>query len=63
VPCGWAVVLPDDDARPLRLGRPSVVARVAQGGCLRDLRCVLPDTDDRLVEAVRGVDAEAQRCT
>jgi L-seryl-tRNA(Ser) seleniumtransferase len=63
VPAGWAVVLPDDDARPLRPGRPSVVARVAQGGCLLDLRCVLPDDDDRLLEAVTSVDAEAQRCT
>jgi L-seryl-tRNA(Ser) seleniumtransferase len=60
---GWAVDLPADDARPLRLARPGVGARVTQGGRLLDVRCVPPDDDPRLLRAVLGVDAEARRCT
>lgn len=45
---GWAVEMPEELARPLRLGNPAVVARVHQGRCLIDLRCV-PEADDDLV--------------
>jgi L-seryl-tRNA(Ser) seleniumtransferase len=60
---GWAVELPETYASPLRTGRPSVVARVAHGACLLDLRCVPPVDDDRLVEAVVSASAEVGRCT
>ncbi|PCC48471.1 L-seryl-tRNA(Sec) selenium transferase [Brevibacterium aurantiacum] len=49
---GWAVELPEELARPLRLGDPAVVARVHQGRCLIDLRCVPEADDDRIGEAV-----------
>lgn len=49
---GWAVELPEELARPLRLGDPAVVARVHQGSCLIDLRCIPEADDDRIVEAV-----------
>ena len=45
---GWAVELPETFAEPLRLGEPAIVARVHQGRCLIDLRCV-PESDDRRV--------------
>jgi L-seryl-tRNA(Ser) seleniumtransferase len=52
---GWAVALPADFARPLRLGAPPVIARVDRDRCLLDLRCV-PDADDvRLRDAVLAV--------
>jgi L-seryl-tRNA(Ser) seleniumtransferase len=49
---GWAVAVPAALAAPLRSGTPAVVARVEQGRCLLDLRCV-PECDDALV--VRAV--------
>ncbi len=49
---GWAVELPEELAERLRLGTPSVVARVHGGHCLIDLRCVPEDADDRLAAAV-----------
>ncbi|GAA1859655.1 L-seryl-tRNA(Sec) selenium transferase [Brevibacterium marinum] len=49
---GWAVELPEALARVLRLGDPAVVARVHQGRCLIDLRCVPEHDDDRIAEAV-----------
>jgi L-seryl-tRNA(Ser) seleniumtransferase len=52
---GWAVALPEQDAEPLRLGEPAVVARVERGRCLIDLRCVPPDCDSALAEAVRAI--------
>ncbi|SDR92373.1 L-seryl-tRNA(Sec) selenium transferase [Brevibacterium siliguriense] len=52
---GWAVELPEDCAEPLRLGSPAIVARVHQGRCLIDLRCV-PETDDqRVADAIDRV--------
>ncbi|MCU4297315.1 L-seryl-tRNA(Sec) selenium transferase [Brevibacterium permense] len=52
---GWAVELPEDCAEPLRLADPSIVARVHQGRCLIDLRCV-PETDDqRVADAIDRV--------
>ena len=50
---GWALRLPEAAARPLRLGDPAVLARVHGGACLVDLRCVPPEDDRRVAEAVR----------
>ena len=52
---GWAVALPESYAVPLRLGDPSVVARLDSGRCLLDLRCVPPDCDREVVKAVLAV--------
>ncbi|MCW2498505.1 MAG: L-selenocysteinyl-tRNA(Sec) synthase [Frankiales bacterium] len=49
---GWAVALPASFAEVLRHGDPCVVARVADGLCLLDLRCVPPAQDVRLRNAV-----------
>lgn len=49
---GWAVALEPGVAERLRRGRPCVVARVEGGRCLVDLRCVPPEDDDVLLEAV-----------
>ncbi|WP_193071069.1 L-seryl-tRNA(Sec) selenium transferase [Brevibacterium sp. FME37] len=57
---GWAIELPEELARPLRLGDPAVVARVHQGRCLIDLRCV-PEADDDLIgEAVNRARANTR---
>ncbi|GAA0350303.1 L-seryl-tRNA(Sec) selenium transferase [Micropruina glycogenica] len=49
---GWAVALPAQSAEPLRLGTPAVLARVHNGVCLVDLRCVPEADDERLAGAV-----------
>jgi L-seryl-tRNA(Ser) seleniumtransferase len=49
---GWALALEAELARPLRTGDPAVVATVRDGECLLDLRCVPPEDDERLVQAV-----------
>jgi L-seryl-tRNA(Ser) seleniumtransferase len=53
----WAVVVrttaPDDCARRLRLGEPAVVGRIDNDRLLVDLRTVMPDQDDALVDAIR----------
>ncbi|WP_298129122.1 L-seryl-tRNA(Sec) selenium transferase [Micropruina sp.] len=49
---GWAVELPEELAERLRLGTPSVLARVHGGRCLIDLRCVPEDADEPLTVAV-----------
>ncbi|AZT95145.1 L-seryl-tRNA(Sec) selenium transferase [Brevibacterium aurantiacum] len=56
---GWAVELPEYFAAKLRTGDPAVVARVHQGRCLIDLRCVPEAEDQRIIDAIariRGVD-------
>ncbi|WP_147916179.1 L-seryl-tRNA(Sec) selenium transferase [Ruania zhangjianzhongii] len=62
---GWALRLPEVTARRLRLGEPAVLARVHDGGCLVDLRCVPPAEDGVLAGAVRraltGAGAEPSR--
>ena len=50
---GWAVRLPEAAAAPLRQGSPAVLARVHDGGCLVDLRCVPESADDEVAAAVR----------
>jgi L-seryl-tRNA(Ser) seleniumtransferase len=51
---GWAVALPEDCAASLR-GRPRpVLARVERGRCLVDLRCIPPDADALVAEAIRA---------
>jgi L-seryl-tRNA(Ser) seleniumtransferase len=52
---GWAVAVPEAYARPLRLGAPAVVGRLERGRCLLDLRCVPPDSDSVLADAVLSV--------
>ncbi len=49
---GWAVAVPESRVAPLRLGDPCVVATVARGRCLLDLRCIPPASDEALAEAV-----------
>ena len=49
---GWAVRLPEALAPLLRLGDPAVLARVHDGACLVDLRCVPEADDERLAKAV-----------
>ena len=49
---GWAVALPEHLAPRLRTGDPAVVARVAQGRTLVDLRCIPPADDATLIQAV-----------
>jgi L-seryl-tRNA(Ser) seleniumtransferase len=49
---GWAVALPERVARALRLGQPCVVARVENGMCLVDPRCVPSEADGDLARAV-----------
>jgi L-seryl-tRNA(Ser) seleniumtransferase len=51
----WALSLPEEYARPLRLGDPPVVGRVERGRLLLDLRCVPPSLDQTLREAICGV--------
>ncbi|WP_231443898.1 L-seryl-tRNA(Sec) selenium transferase [Brevibacterium zhoupengii] len=56
---GWAVELPEYFAAELRKGDPAIVARVHQGRCLIDLRCVPEVEDQRIVDAIariRGAD-------
>lgn len=50
---GWAIRLPTEIARPLRLGDPAVLTRVHDGACLLDLRCIPEADDTRVLDAVR----------
>jgi len=59
---GWAVQLPEKAAARLRAGDPPVLARVHDGQCLVDLRCVPESEDDLLVAAVlAAMDMDAGR--
>lgn len=49
---GWAVQLHENVAARLRMGDPAVLARVHNGACLIDLRCVPESDDERLIAAV-----------
>ncbi|KUG55704.1 L-selenocysteinyl-tRNA(Sec) synthase [Serinicoccus chungangensis] len=49
---GWALALSEGLAGPLRLGDPAVLARVHDGRCLLDPRCVPPAQDAVLARAV-----------
>lgn len=49
---GWAVALPLELARPLRLGTPPVLPRVHDGACLVDLRCIPPAYDADVAAAI-----------
>ncbi len=49
---GWAIALPEDLATALRTGQPPVVGRTEKGRLLLDLRCVNPDDDTQLFDAV-----------
>jgi L-seryl-tRNA(Ser) seleniumtransferase len=49
---GWAVSLPAEHAQRLRRGDPPVVGRIERDRCLLDLRCVPPEHDKSVIEAV-----------
>lgn len=49
---GWAIALPEQAAKALRTGTPAVLARVHDGVCLVDLRCIPAKGDEVLAEAV-----------
>lgn len=49
---GWALALPEVAAERLRSGEPAVLARVAGGRCLVDLRCIEPTQDADLTTAL-----------
>jgi L-seryl-tRNA(Ser) seleniumtransferase len=51
----WALALPVAYAAPLRLGDPPVVGRIEHDRLLLDLRCVPPDLDKLLREAILAV--------
>ena len=55
---GWALALPVAYAAALRQGDPPVVGRIESGRCLVDLRCVDPDQDPLVVQAVRSVTSD-----
>lgn len=55
---GWAVELPEVFAEPLRRGDPAIVARVHQGRCVVDLRCVPESEDNRIAAAIKRVRAD-----
>jgi len=49
---GWALVLPEHLAGPLRRGSPAIVARVEGGRTLLDLRCIEDAEDPAVASAV-----------
>jgi L-seryl-tRNA(Ser) seleniumtransferase len=52
---GWAVALPDWCAAALRTGTVPVLARVERGSCLVDLRCIPPEADPLVAQAISAV--------
>lgn len=52
---GWAVALPERIASALRQGSTPVVARVSNGRCLVDVRCVPENQDAELIAAIQAV--------
>lgn len=52
---GWAVALPAGFSSRLRTGTVSVVARIERDRCLLDLRCIPPDFDTAVRDAVLAV--------
>lgn len=50
---GWAVALPESYAVSLRLLDRPVLGRVERGRCLVDLRCIAPDADSLVAQAIR----------
>jgi L-seryl-tRNA(Ser) seleniumtransferase len=55
----WAVSLPPRLALPLRTGDPPVLGRVERGRLLLDLRCVPPELDGVVADAVRRAAQDA----
>jgi L-seryl-tRNA(Ser) seleniumtransferase len=49
---GWAIALSEALAAPLRTGTPPVVGRTEKGRLLLDVRCISPDDDPVLLDAV-----------
>jgi L-seryl-tRNA(Ser) seleniumtransferase len=48
-------------AARLRMGSPPVVARIADGRVVLDLRTVFPEQDDALADALRSALAATRR--
>lgn len=57
---GWAVRLPERLGAAIRRGDPAVLARVHEGYCLVDLRCVPEDRDDEVAAAIERALAESR---
>ena len=55
---GVAVALPESLAAPLRQASPPVIARVHDGQCLVDVRCVPEDQDELLTRTIQSVQAQ-----
>lgn len=55
---GVAVALPESMAAPLRKAGPPVLARVHDGQCVVDVRCVPEEQDELLAQTIRGVQAQ-----
>lgn len=55
---GVAVALSESLAAPLRQASPPVLARVHDGQCVVDVRCVPEEQDELLVQTIRGVQAQ-----
>ncbi|WP_432519386.1 L-seryl-tRNA(Sec) selenium transferase [Kineococcus sp. SYSU DK006] len=55
----WVLSLPEAFALPLRRATPAVVGRVERGRLLLDLRCLAPEQDARVADAVADVAALA----
>ena len=51
---GWAIALPAEAAALLRTGSPAVLARVHDGRCLIDLRCIPVASEDSLSAAIEA---------
>jgi len=49
---GWAIALSPELARPLRTGTPPIVGRIEKDRLLIDLRCVSPESDGAVAEAI-----------
>lgn len=54
---GWALALPEAMALALRTGSPAVLARIEDGRCLVDLRCVPDELDATVAQAIRSLGA------
>jgi L-seryl-tRNA(Ser) seleniumtransferase len=63
----WAIAITaasdDDVAKQLRLGTPAVLARINEGRVLVDLRTVLPNDEDALLQCILACTLERANCS
>ena len=57
---GWAIALPEAYAARLRAGEPPIIGRIERGSCLLDLRCVPPEQDQLIIDAIRAAAASSE---